>query len=128
MEELFSEKLISVHPKLFKYDEAIRYKVGQGQNILLTDRGEFVRYYEAIVASDGVGTEGSSGGGRGASGKGGKGKEKSDICHRFNGANGCSATTEKCKYKHICKKCTAHVVKDYTNKAKTDMFLSLSER
>ena len=81
MEELFSEKLISVHPKLFKYDEAIRYKVGQGQNILLTDRGEFVRYYEAIVASDGVGTEGSSGGGRGASGKGGKGKEKSDICH-----------------------------------------------
>ena len=24
--------------------------------------------------------------------------------------------------------CSAHVVKDYTNKAKTDMFLSLSER
>ena len=105
MEELFSAKSISVHPKLFKYDEAIRYKVGQGQNILLTDRGEFVRYYEAIVASDGVGTEGSSGGGRGASGKGGKTKEKSDICHRFNGANGCSSTAEKCKYKHICKKC-----------------------
>ena len=108
MEELFSAKSISVHPKLFKYDEAIRYKVGQGQNILLTDRGEFVRYYEAIVASDGVGTEGSSGGGRAASGKGGKGKERSDICHRFNGANGCSATAEKCKYKHICKKCKQH--------------------
>ena len=105
MEELFSAKSITVHPKLFKYDEAIRYKVGQGQNILLTDRGEFVRYYEAIVASDGVGTEGASGGSRGTSGKGGKSKEKSDICHRFNGANGCSSTAEKCKYKHICKKC-----------------------
>ena len=80
MEELFSAKSISVHFKLFKYDEAIRYKIGQGQNIFLTDKGEFIRYYEAIVASDGVGTEGSSGG-CGASGKGGKGKEKSDICH-----------------------------------------------
>jgi hypothetical protein len=105
MEELFSAKSISVHPKLFKYDEAIRYKVGQGQNILLTDRGEFVRYYEAIVASDGVGAEGTSGGSRGASRKGGKSKEKLDICHRFNGANGCSSSAEKCRFKHICKKC-----------------------
>ena len=105
MEELFSAKSITVHPKLFKYDEAIRYKVGQGQNILLTDKGEFIRYYEAIVVSDGVGTEGASGGSRGSSGKGGKSKEKPDICHRFNGANGCSSTAEKCKYKHICKKC-----------------------
>ena len=81
MEELFSAKAISVHPKLFKYDEAIRYKVGQGQNILLTNRGEFVRYYKAIIASDGVGTEGASGGSRGTSGKGGKSKEKSDISY-----------------------------------------------
>ena len=80
MEELFSAKSISFHFKLFKYDEAIKYKIGQGQNIFLTDKGEFIRYYEAIVASDSVGTEGSSGG-CGASGKGGKGKEKSDICH-----------------------------------------------
>ena len=105
MEELFSAKSTAVHPKLFKYDEAIRYKVGQGQNILLTDRGEFTRYYEAIVASDGVGIEGTSGGSPGVPGKGGKSKEKLDICHRFNGANGCSSTAEKCKYKHICKKC-----------------------
>ena len=108
MEELFSAKSVTVHPKLFKYDEAIRYKVGQGQNILLTDKGEFIRYYEAIVASDGVGAEGASGGSRSSSGKGGKSKDKPDICHRFNGANGCSATAEKCKYKHICKKCKQH--------------------
>ena len=105
MEELFSTKSITVHPKLFKYDKAIRYKVRQGQNILLTDRGEFIWYYEAIVASDSVATEGASGGSRGSSGKGRKSKEKSDICNRFNGANGFSATTEKCKYKHVCKKC-----------------------
>jgi hypothetical protein len=57
IEELFSAKSIASHPKLFKYDEAIRYKVGQGQNILLTDRSEFTRYYEAIVAPDGVGAQ-----------------------------------------------------------------------
>jgi hypothetical protein len=62
MEELFSVKSLSVHPKLFKYDEAVRYKVGRGQNILLTDRGQFTHYYEAIVAPDGVGTEGTSDG------------------------------------------------------------------
>jgi len=104
MEELFSAKSTSVHTKLFKYDEAIRYKVGQGQNILLTDRTQFTRYYEAIVASDGVGVERSSEGGKGGPGKGGKPREKPDICHRFNGANGCAAG-DKCKYKHICKRC-----------------------
>jgi hypothetical protein len=107
MEELFSAKSATVHPRLFKYDEAIRYKVGQGQNILLTDRNEFTRYYEAIVASDGVGAEGSGERSKGNPRKGGKSKEKSDICHRFNGANGCNSTAEKCKYKHICKKCKA---------------------
>jgi hypothetical protein len=105
MQELFSAKSISVHPKLFKYDEAIRYKVGQGQNILLTDRGEFVRYYEAIVTPDGVGAEGAGDGNQGGPGKGGNPKGKSDICHRFNGTGGCTSTAEKCKYKHICKKC-----------------------
>ena len=105
IEELFSAKSTATHPKLFKYDEAIRYKVGQGQNILLTDKGAFIRYYEAIVAPDGVGVEGTSRGGSEGSKKGGKSGGKSDICHRFNGPNGCSATAEKCKYKHICKKC-----------------------
>jgi hypothetical protein len=105
IEELFSAKSLSTHPKLFKYDEAIRYKVGQGQNILLTDRGAFTRYYEAIVAPDGIGFEETSGGDKGNKKKGGKSGEKSDICHRFNGANGCSNAADKCKYKHICKKC-----------------------
>jgi hypothetical protein len=105
MEELFSAKSVAIHPKLFKYDEAIRYKVGQGQNILLTDRAQFTRYYEAIVASDGVGFEGTSEASQGNPRKDGKPREKSEICHRFNGAKGCSSTAEKCKYKHICKKC-----------------------
>jgi hypothetical protein len=104
-EELFSAKSLAVHPKLFKYDEAIRYKVGQGQNILLTDRNQFVRYYEAIVAPDGVGTETASDGNKTSPKKGGKFGEKSNICNRFNGANGCSSSAEKCRYKHICKKC-----------------------
>jgi hypothetical protein len=54
IEELFSTKSTASHPKLFKYDVAVRYKVGQGQNILLTDRSEFTRYYKAIVMPDGV--------------------------------------------------------------------------
>ena len=105
MEELFSAKSTTIHPKLFKYDEAVRYKVGQGQNILLTDKSQFVRYYEAIVAPDGVGVERASEGNQGGQGKSGRSRERSDICHRFNGPNGCSSTAEKCKYKHICKRC-----------------------
>jgi hypothetical protein len=83
IEELFSAKSTSIHPKLFKYDEAVRYKVRQGQNILLTDRSQFTRYYEAIVAPDGVGAEGEEGGSKAGVKKGGKSGEKSDICHRF---------------------------------------------
>ena len=105
MEELFSAKSVSIHPKLFKYDEAVRYKVRQGQNILLTDRPQFVRYYEAIVAPDGVGIEGASEGGQGSQGKSGRNRERTDICHQFNGPNGCSSSADKCKYKHICKRC-----------------------
>jgi hypothetical protein len=30
MEELFSANSLSVHPNLFKYNEAVRYKVRQG--------------------------------------------------------------------------------------------------
>ena len=105
IEELFSAKSTSIHPKLFKYDEAIRYKVGQGQNILLTNRSEFTRYYEAIVAPDGIGSEGKDGGNQAGSKKGGKSGDGSEICNRFNGAKGCSLTADKCKYKHICKKC-----------------------
>ena len=107
IEELFSAKSTSIHPKLFKYDKAVRYKVGQGQNILLTDRSQFTRYYEAIVAPDGVRTEGEEGGSKTGMKKGGKSGERSDICHRFNGTKGCSLTADKCKYKHICKKCKA---------------------
>ena len=105
IEELFSAKSTSIHPKLFKYNEAVRYKVGQGQNILLTDRNQFTRYYEAIVAPDGVGTERAGEESKGGKRRGSKPGEKSDVCHRFNGANGCSSTADKCKYKHICKKC-----------------------
>ena len=108
MEELFSAKSVSVHGKLFKYDEAVRYKVGQGQNILLTDRSQFTKYYKAIVAPDGVGSERASDEGKPGKGKGRKSGEKSNICHRFNGTNGCSSTADKCKYKHICKKCKQH--------------------
>jgi hypothetical protein len=104
IEELFSAKTDSIHPRLFMYDAAIRHKVGQGQNILLTDREEFVRYFEAIVANNGVGVEGASNESKGGQGKGGRGGGKSDICHRFNGENGCNLGT-KCKYKHKCKKC-----------------------
>ena len=105
IEELFSAKSVPTHPKLFNYDAAVRYKVGQGQNMLLTDRDQFVRYYEAIVAPDGVGIDGASNDSQAAQGKGGKGGAKSDICHRFNGKKGCSNAAGKCKYKHVCKKC-----------------------
>jgi hypothetical protein len=105
IEELFSAKSTSVHPKLFKYDEAVRFKVGQGQNMLLTDRDQFTRYYEAIVAPDGVGTGAASDGSKTVEKGDGKAGGKSDICHRFNGTNGCKSSAEKCKYKHICKKC-----------------------
>ena len=108
IEELFSAKSTNIHPKLFKYNEAVRYKVGQGQNILLTDRAEFSRYYEAIVAPDGVGTEREDSGSKTRSRKSGKSRERIDICHRFNGAKGCSLDADKCRYRHICKRCRSH--------------------
>jgi hypothetical protein len=108
IEELFSATSTASHLKLFKYDVAVRYKVGQGQNILLTDRSEFTRYYEVIVAPDGIGAQMQGEGSKLDPKKGGKSGEKADICHRFNGTNGCSNTTDKCKYKHICKKCKKH--------------------
>jgi hypothetical protein len=105
VEELFSAKSFAVHPNLFKYDEAVRYKEGQGQNILLTDRNQFSRYYKAIVAPDGIGAETTNDRNKTGPKKGRKSGEMHDICHRFNGTNGCSSSAEKCKYKHICKKC-----------------------
>ena len=105
IEELFSAKSATIHLRLFSYDEAVRYKVGQGQNILLTDREAFVWYYEAIVTPDGARFEEASGGSKSSQEKSGKSREKSDICHQFNGVKGCDTTVNKCKYKHTCQKC-----------------------
>ena len=105
IEELFSTKSISTHQKLFNYDTAVRFKVGQGQNILLINRDQFMQLYKAMVAPDGVGVDRASDGSQVAQGKGGKAGAKSDVCHCFNRKKGCSNTAEKCKYKHICKKC-----------------------
>ena len=109
VEGLFAAKQTNAHSKVILFDQAVRNRVGGGQNLLLTDYPKFQNLTEAILHADGV-EYGGYGSSKGKSTKGGGSSSKSsggkkDTCKRFNSQNGCKFTEEECYYKHICQGC-----------------------
>jgi hypothetical protein len=93
---LFSATSVGHHTHILLFDKAVRVRVGERRNLLLTDFAEFddLRLYwlNPIGAGDPS-----------------KAKAKADIrseepCDRWN-RGACRAKSSECKYQHVCKEC-----------------------
>jgi len=101
----FAAKVVSSHPRIILFDIAIRNIVQGGQTYLLTDRALHLRFSSAILMPDGVVPNTSVASANRRSSQPRATGSKSDVCNRFNTANGCPSSDADCKYRHICKKC-----------------------
>lgn len=94
----------SSHPRIFNYDKAVRARVGQLNNLLLTDYGAF-----SDLKMQWIDILGFAGGTDDASPPKGSSSKRSstgrqDFCNRFNHGN-CPDSAGRCRWKHICRKC-----------------------
>lgn len=99
---LFSAASIVDHATIIQYDKAIRARVGDRRNLLLTDRSEFddLRLYWLNPIGAGFKSMGNSG-----SGSLGRVSTKSDEpCHRWNNDN-CRSKASDCRFRHVCETC-----------------------
>jgi hypothetical protein len=103
MDSEFSARISSSHRKLFAFDKAVRHHVGGGQTTLLTDRNSFSFLFSAFLSPDGV--EGSISRNTTNDGNRKRREQSDEICRRFNSAEGCRATSNNCRYRHLCEKC-----------------------
>jgi len=78
-------KRLGPHGQIILFDKGIRNEVGGGQSILLTDYQFFTSLYAATRQDDRVEYKKPK-----KFNEGGQAlKSKSEVCHRFNGPNGC---------------------------------------
>jgi hypothetical protein len=110
IDEVFSSKLTSSHPRVIMFDIAVRNMVQGGQSCLLTDHNAFSRLHSAILMPDGAESTVRKGANRRSnlSSRAGGSKSsgnKSDICNRFNTSVGCPSSDSDCHYRHACKNC-----------------------
>ena len=98
----FSARQTSAHHKLIAFDKAVRTWVGGRQAILLTDCNEFTYLYLAFLLPDGI--QMGSVGWQGDNERRTK-SASTDICRRFNSANGCWSPAGTCHFCHACFIC-----------------------
>src|ERR1700729_2659903 len=95
---LFSATAVEHQANIIMLDKAIRVRVGECRDLLLTDVTSFNDLQLYWLNPIGAGDTGKS-----------KGKGKSDfrcedLCDRWN-RGVCKSKASECKYRHVCKEC-----------------------
>jgi hypothetical protein len=101
---LFAAITPNAHSRIINYDRAVRARVGQRNDVLLTDTHKFDDLKLAWIDSIGTGVsyEEST---PTRSPKRLQSRDKSaDICNNFNKGE-CKYTAGRCRYTHVCKGC-----------------------
>ena len=102
---LFTSFAENMHDRVIKYDRALRIRVGQRWDLLLTDSHQFADLHVLWISGAGAAAAGPSSSSARSFGGGGTAKpRKRDPCNRFNSGN-CPNTTAGCDYAHICSNC-----------------------
>lgn len=100
---LFTAVVPSAHSRVIEFDKAVRKRVGEQRNLLLSDFGEFGDLRTCYIDSFGVSA--SNHGETKASGSAPSGtKRKKDTCNKFN-AGTCTQEAGTCRYRHACGNC-----------------------
>lgn len=104
---LFTSFAESMHDRVIKYDRALRIRVGQRWDLLLTDSHQFADLHVLWISGAGAAAAGTSSSAGRSSGGGGSAKlHKRDPCNRFN-AGTCPNSNASCNYAHVCSNCRA---------------------
>jgi hypothetical protein len=91
------------HHRVISFDRAVRIRVAQRRDLLLTDFGEFVDLHMHWIQGTGSGSSaGLTSGSRNEPGA--RRNQKREVCRRWN-ENRCPNTAAACSYAHVCSKC-----------------------
>ena len=109
--QLFTSLNAPLHSRIIQYDRAVRNRVAQRRNLLLTNFSEFMDLHVLHIQKPGI--SGSHSEGR--SHTVGSGTRCKNACRHFNEGR-CPNTQATCAYAHMCSKCrnnshTAHECK-----------------
>jgi hypothetical protein len=106
--QMFSTLSVEAHPRIINFDKAVRVRVAQRRNLLLSDISEFQDLHMHWIQMFGGGSSSSS---RPSQGKRGGFRSpdirKREPCRRWNEGR-CPNTNVACNYKHVCSKCRAN--------------------
>lgn len=103
---LFTSFAENLHDRVIKYDRALRIRVGQRWDLLLTDSHHFADLHVLWISGAGAAAAASSSStsGRSSGNTGAAKPRRRDPCNRFN-AGTCTNTNAGCDYAHICSNC-----------------------
>jgi hypothetical protein len=94
------------HHRIISFDRAVRIRVAQRRDLLLTDFGEFVDLHMHWIQGTGSGSSARLASGS-RSEPGARRTQKREACRRWN-ENRCPNTTAACSYAHVCSKCRSN--------------------
>jgi len=114
--QLFTSFPPELHGRVIQFDKAVRLRVAQRRDLLLSDHIQFTDLNLLWLQNAGGVVAGVDDRSRhtGGTSTGGGGKQgRRDACRRWNDGR-CPNSVSDCKYAHICSKCrnTGHVSKD----------------
>lgn len=105
--QLFASFPESLHQRVINYDRAVRIRVAQRRDLLLTDLNRFtdlhVLWIQSATISGGVSGRLSSRGPPAVESP----KRRREPCNRWNSGS-CRNSTSSCTYAHVCSRCRSN--------------------
>jgi len=101
---LFAAISANAHPRIINYDKAVRTRVGQRNDHLLTDTHKFDDLKLTWIDSIGTGIPNEEPASSRLAKKIQNREKSSEPCNNFNRGE-CKYSSGRCHYAHTCKKC-----------------------
>jgi hypothetical protein len=97
----------SLHSRVIQYDRAVRIRVAQRRDLLLTDYNRFSDLHVLWIQNAGTGGKSGESEKRGRAGVPGGSSKHREACRRWNEGR-CPNTVANCNFAHVCAKCRSN--------------------
>ena len=103
--QLFASFPDSLHTRVIQYDRAVRIRVAQRRDLLLTEYGQFADLHVLWIQNAGGGGTRTGDSDRRTRNTGNS--KRREACRRWN-ENRCPNSAAQCNYAHVCTKCRSN--------------------